>query len=77
MACGAAVVTSAGTATAEVADGAAVLVDPREPESIAAGLAEAIARRDELARLGLERARRFSWSDAAAATAAVYREVAA
>ena len=76
LACGAAVVTSAGTATEEVADGAAVLVDPREPESIAAGLEEAIARRDELRRLGIERARAFTWSAAASATAAVYREVA-
>jgi glycosyltransferase involved in cell wall biosynthesis len=77
MACGAPVVTSAGGATEEVAGGAAVLVDPLDPASIAAGLEEASTRRDELTRLGLERARSFSWADTAAATAAVYREAAA
>jgi glycosyltransferase involved in cell wall biosynthesis len=75
MACGAPVVTSAGGATEEVAGGAAVLVDPREPVSIADGLAEAIGRRDELRALGLARARSFSWSATAEATLAVYREV--
>ncbi len=56
MACGAPVVTSRGSATEEVADGAAVLVDPADPASIAAGLEEAIARRDELHGSGRERA---------------------
>ena len=77
MACGAPVVTSADGATAEVADGAAVLVDPLDPEAIAAGIADALARREELRDRGLERARAFSWAAAAEATAAVYREVAA
>jgi glycosyltransferase involved in cell wall biosynthesis len=76
LACGAPVVTSAGTAMEEVADGAAVLVDPRDPDAIAAGIREAITRRDELAALGLERARRFTWRTTAEATAAVYGEVA-
>ena len=76
LACGAPVVTSAGTAMEEVADGAAVLVDPLDPDSIVAGIREAIGRRDELAALGPERARRFSWRASAEATAAVYREVA-
>jgi glycosyltransferase involved in cell wall biosynthesis len=76
LACGAPVVTSAGTAMAEVADGAAVLVDPRDTEAIGAGIHEAIARRDELAVLGPERARRFTWRASAEATAAVYEEVA-
>jgi glycosyltransferase involved in cell wall biosynthesis len=75
LACGSAVVTSAGTAMAEVADGAAVLVDPRDGDAIAAGILEAIRRRDELALLGPERARVFSWRASAEATAAVYREV--
>ena len=76
MACGVPVVTSAGTAMEEVADGAAVLVDPRDVDAIAAGIAEAIARREELARRGRERAAAFRWADAVAATAAVYRELA-
>jgi glycosyltransferase involved in cell wall biosynthesis len=74
--CGAPVVTSAGTAMEEVANGAAELVDPRDPAAIAAGIERAIARRDELARRGPERAARFTWRAAADATAAVYRELA-
>ena len=77
MACGVPVVTSAGGATEEVAGGAAVLVDPLDPASIAAGLEEASSRRQELARLGLDRAQAFSWAETAAATAEVYREAAA
>jgi len=76
LACGAPVVTSAGTAMAEVANGAAVLVDPQDPDAIAAGIDEAIARRDELAPLGLARAAGFTWRAAAESTAAVYRDVA-
>jgi glycosyltransferase involved in cell wall biosynthesis len=76
MACGAAVVTSAGGATGEVAGDAAVLVDPLDVASIAAGLEAAIARREELRPLGLVRAGAFSWDDAARLTRAVYEEIA-
>jgi len=76
MACGTPVVTSAGGATEEVSGGAAVLVDPLDAGSIATGIAEADRRRDELVRLGLERARAFGWDEVARATAAVYREAA-
>jgi glycosyltransferase involved in cell wall biosynthesis len=77
MACGTPVVTSAGGAIEEVAGGAAVLVDPRETEAIVDGIAEAEERREELRRLGLERAGRFQWERVARETAAVYREAAA
>jgi glycosyltransferase involved in cell wall biosynthesis len=77
MACGTAVVTSAVGATAEVADGAAVLVDPYDVEAIAAGIEEAVSRRQELSARGLERAREFSWPATADATLAVYEEAAA
>ncbi|MFL6036138.1 MAG: glycosyltransferase family 4 protein [Gaiellaceae bacterium] len=76
LACGAPVVTSSGTAMAEVVDGAAVLVDPTDSQAIAAGIAEAIRRRDELAPRGRTRAAGFSWRSAAEATASVYRELA-
>jgi glycosyltransferase involved in cell wall biosynthesis len=76
MACGAPVVTSMGSGTEEVAGGAAVLVDPLDPGSIAAGIEQAVTRREELARLGRERARHYSWEKVAADTLAVYREVA-
>jgi glycosyltransferase involved in cell wall biosynthesis len=73
--CGAPVVTSAGTAMEELADGAAELVDPLDPASIAAGIERAIARRDELARRGPERAAPYTWAAAAEATVAVYQEL--
>ena len=77
MACGTPVVTSRGTSTEEVAGGAAELVEPADVDSIAAGIERALARRDELVRLGLERARAFGWDRAARETVDVYREVAA
>jgi glycosyltransferase involved in cell wall biosynthesis len=76
MACGAPVVTSSGTSTEEVAGGAAVLADPLDVDSIAAALAEALHRRDELVALGLERARAFTWDAAADALEALWRELA-
>jgi glycosyltransferase involved in cell wall biosynthesis len=76
MACGAPVVAARNEAAEEVAGGAAVLVDPFDPDAIAAGLAEAADRRDELRARGLERAARFSWAEAARATVEVYREAA-
>jgi glycosyltransferase involved in cell wall biosynthesis len=76
MASGVPVVTSRGGATEEVAGGAAVLVDPLDPEEIAAGIAEAIARRDELIPRGLDRAREFTWAAAADAVETLWRELA-
>ena len=61
MACGAPVVAANAGSAPEVTGGAAVLVDPSDPDAIAAGLAEAIDRREELRALGLERAQAFSW----------------
>jgi glycosyltransferase involved in cell wall biosynthesis len=77
MACGAPVVTSSRGATAEVAGGAAVLVDPLDTASIAAGIEEAIARRGELRPRGVARAQAFSWDESARRTLALYREAAA
>jgi glycosyltransferase involved in cell wall biosynthesis len=77
MACGAPVVTSRGGATEEVADGAAVLVDPHDPAEIAAGIEQASLEREELSRRGRERARAFTWPAVADATVQVYREAAA
>jgi glycosyltransferase involved in cell wall biosynthesis len=77
MACGTPVVTSDRPGTAETAGGAAVLVDPLEPAAIAAGIEDAVARREELRALGLARARGFTWERAAALTADAYREAAA
>ena len=75
MAHGAAVVTSRGTSTEEVAGGAAVLVDPLSVESIAAGLSEALENIDQLRARGVVRAAQVSWSATAEATMSAYREV--
>lgn len=76
MASGAPVVTSAGTAMAEVADGAAVLVDPTDVDSIRDGIERAIAERDDLGRRGPERAAGYTWEAVADATVRVYEEAA-
>ena len=77
MACGTPVVTSRNTALAELAGEAAVLVDPLDVDAIAAGIAEAARRREELRAAGLDRAHSFTWEAAAHATAKTYREAAA
>jgi glycosyltransferase involved in cell wall biosynthesis len=76
MACGTPVVTSVGTAMEEVAGEAAVLVDPLDVSAIAEGMRTAVARRDELVPLGLERARSFTWQRAADSVVELWRELA-
>jgi glycosyltransferase involved in cell wall biosynthesis len=76
MAQGAPVVTSRGTSTEEVADGAAVLVDPFDVDDIARGVVEALERREELSVAGQGRAAACSWDTTAALTAAAYEELA-
>ena len=76
FACGAPVVAARNDALEEVSGGAAVLVDPLDPDAIAAGLREAMDRREELRPLGLARARAFDWHRVARETVAVYREAA-
>jgi glycosyltransferase involved in cell wall biosynthesis len=71
------VVAGRNEAAEEVAGGAAVLVDPLDPNAIAAGLTEALDRRDELRARGLERAKAFDWQSVARKTVEVYREAAA
>ena len=61
MACGTPVVASAHPSLDEACGAAAIRVDPLDPEAIAAGVREALARREELVALGLEHAARFSW----------------
>jgi len=77
MANGLPVLTSTSSALPEVAGEAAVLVDPYSVEAIAEGLRGILDMevRREMARVGLERARGFSWDESARLTAAVYREL--
>ena len=76
LAQGAAVVTSAGTSTEEVAGGAAVLVDPFDVDDIARGIIEAADRRSELSASARQRAKELTWESSAELTLAVYRELA-
>jgi glycosyltransferase involved in cell wall biosynthesis len=61
MACGTPVVATEHPSLDEACGEAAVRVDPLDAESIAAGIREAVARRDELVPRGLAQAARFSW----------------
>jgi glycosyltransferase involved in cell wall biosynthesis len=70
------VAAARGTALTEAGADAAVYFDPLEPDAIAAGVREALARADELAAAGRARAAELSWARAARETAAVYREAA-
>ena len=77
MACGCPVVTSDTSAMPETAGGAAVLSNPRDPESIARAIVEAAGPgRDRLRDEGLRRARHFTWGATGSATLDVYREAA-
>jgi glycosyltransferase involved in cell wall biosynthesis len=75
MAMGTPVVASNTAALPEVVGTAGVLVDPLNIDAIAAGILEAIARRDELGEAGRNRASAYSWELAAERTTAVYREL--
>jgi glycosyltransferase involved in cell wall biosynthesis len=77
MAQGAAVVTSATTATAEVAGDAALLVDPLDVDAIAGALDRLLRDRDLAHRLGeaaRRRAAEQTWERTAAATVAAYAD---
>jgi glycosyltransferase involved in cell wall biosynthesis len=72
MACGTPVVAAREPALEEVGGDAALYAGPGE---FADALRRALAERERLAALGLERARQFTWREAARRTAEVYREV--
>jgi glycosyltransferase involved in cell wall biosynthesis len=75
MALGTPVVTSKGSATEEVSGGAAILVDPLDPESIACGIEKIIGDPDlgnRMRSAGIKRSKEFTWTRAAAETMCVY-----
>jgi glycosyltransferase involved in cell wall biosynthesis len=75
MALGTPVLTSNLGAMAEVADDAAELVDPYDVAAIRTGLRRILedeSRREELKGLGVARAARFTWENAARETIQVY-----
>lgn len=75
MAQGAPVVTSLGTSTEELARGVGILVDPRDPRSIADGIQHALADSGELGEAGRERAAGYTWARSADLVLAAYNEV--
>jgi glycosyltransferase involved in cell wall biosynthesis len=79
MSIGTPVLTSNCGAMAEIAGDAALLVDPRDTDSIADGM-ERVATdrslRNELSEAGKRRAAQFNWRSTAEKTAAVFRAVA-
>jgi glycosyltransferase involved in cell wall biosynthesis len=74
MACGTPVVASSHPSLDEACGDAAVRVDPFDAEAIAAGIREAVARREELVALGLAHAAGFSWKRTGAAMLAAFEE---
>ena len=79
MACGTPVLTSKVSSMPEVAGEAALLVDPASVVSIADGLMSLIAdaaKREDLVKKGLARAKEFCWQDTARKTYDVYQRIA-
>ncbi len=80
MASGTPVVTSNISSLPEVADGAAVLIDPYNAEAIAGGITSVLTSpdlRDRLIARGLARVHEFSWDRSVRRVRQIYGEVAA
>ncbi len=77
MACGAPVLTSNTSSLAEIADGAALLVDPHDTTALAEAMDRAMGdegERERLRHAGLTRASSFSWERSTRETLQVYEE---
>jgi glycosyltransferase involved in cell wall biosynthesis len=78
MACGTPIITSRVNGLAEIAGGAARLVDPGDPDEIAAAVLDVLTNprlAAELAAAGLERSRIFSWNACARSTLEIIESV--
>lgn len=78
MASGCPVVTAKTTGLAEIADSAALLVDPAQPQELSQGLRtlwQRVGVRRHFTSLGLKQAKLFSWEKTARETLAVYQRV--
>ncbi len=78
MGSGTPVITSTTSSMPEVAGDAALLVDPHQPEAIAAALAKVIQDADlrqSLRLKGIERAKAFSWDKTASQLLSIYDRV--
>jgi glycosyltransferase involved in cell wall biosynthesis len=76
LACGTPVVVPPDSVQAELAGEHAILVDPRDPDSVADGLESAVARREELRYILPARAREFTWDRTAQKIEAVWEAIA-
>ncbi len=79
MACGTPVVASNVSSIPEVVGDAAILVEPDDVDSIAAGIEQGLSDsglRERLRLAGLKRAKGFSWGKTAEETWRIYQEVA-
>ncbi len=74
MASGCPVAASSAGSIPEVCGEAAVLFDPTDVESIAAGLSEALARGPELREMGIVHSRSFTWERCRDVHVAAYRD---
>ena len=80
MACGTPVVASRASCLPEVAEGAALLIDPTNTDGLAVSLELALSDttlRAQLISQGRERATQYSWQRAARELLSVYQRVAA
>jgi glycosyltransferase involved in cell wall biosynthesis len=78
MACGVPIVTSRVNGLQEIAGDAALLVDPRDPDDIAAGVRRILADpelRARLAAAGLQRSQQFSWESCGRRTLEILESV--
>ena len=76
MACGCPVVTSNVSSLPEVGGKAALYVDPTSLDDIADKIDSAIRSRDNLTKVGLAQAKKFSWKKTAQETLNIYEELA-
>lgn len=78
MASGVPVITSSTTALAEVASGAALMINPADPDSITQAMQSVLSQpelRAKLVETGLDRARQYSWDSSAAKLLSSYRKL--
>jgi glycosyltransferase involved in cell wall biosynthesis len=73
MASGCPVASSTAGSLPEIVGGAAELFDPKDPAAIADAIRQAIARTDDLQRLGFDQVRKFSWERCAGVHEQAYR----
>lgn len=79
MACGAPVISSNCSSMPEVAEKAAVLIDPYKPETLTKALIDLYANQDkknELIALGFQQTKKFSWKKMAENVQALYQQLA-